>query len=111
MNAAIKIHDELCEAGIEVLLDDRDQRAGFKFKDADLIGIPIRVTIGKRFKESSELEIKTRIKYEIPDHIPKEQHEKYLVEKNKKDIQYAKLENITAKIKKLMVSLDKRKTS
>ena len=60
MNTATKMHDELCEAGIEVLLDDRDQRAGFKFKDADLIGIPIRVTIGNRFKENGEVEIKIR---------------------------------------------------
>ena len=60
MNVATKMHDELREAGIEVLLDDRDQRAGFKFKDADLIGIPIRVTIGNRFKENGEVEIKIR---------------------------------------------------
>ena len=60
MNTATKMHDELREAGIEVLLDDRDQRAGFKFKDADLIGIPIRVTIGNRFKENGEVEIKIR---------------------------------------------------
>jgi prolyl-tRNA synthetase len=60
MNTATKMHDELREAGIEVLLDDRDQRAGFKFKDADLIGIPIRVTIGNRFKENDEVEIKIR---------------------------------------------------
>ncbi len=60
MNTATKMHDELCEAGIEVLLDDRDQRAGFKFKDADLIGIPVRVRIGNRFKENGEVEIKIR---------------------------------------------------
>ena len=35
-------------AGIEVLLDDRDQRPGFKFKDADLIGVPLRVVVGER---------------------------------------------------------------
>ena len=39
------------QAGLDVLLDDRDERAGVKFKDADLIGIPFRVTIGKRFAE------------------------------------------------------------
>jgi prolyl-tRNA synthetase len=38
----------LQHAGFEVLLDDRDERAGVKFKDADLIGIPYRVTIGKK---------------------------------------------------------------
>ncbi len=39
------------QAGLDVLLDDRDERAGVKFKDADLIGIPFRVTVGKRFPE------------------------------------------------------------
>lgn len=45
------LYRELQEAGIEVLLDDRDERAGIKFKDADLIGIPIRITVGKRAAE------------------------------------------------------------
>lgn len=48
MTLAGKLHDELSAAGIDVLFDDRDERAGFKFKDADLIGIPVRVVIGKR---------------------------------------------------------------
>ena len=104
MDTATKIYDELCNAGIDTLLDDRDQRPGFKFKDADLIGIPIRITAGKSFKESGELEIKTRIKYEIPEHIPEEQHEKYLLEKNKEVI-HVKPENILAEIRKLMDSL------
>lgn len=65
MNTATKIYDELCEKGIDTLLDDRDQRPGFKFKDADLIGIPIRITVGKRFKETGELEIKLRSKAEV----------------------------------------------
>jgi prolyl-tRNA synthetase len=43
-----KLYDELQRAGLEVLLDDRDERAGVKFKDADLIGIPYRITIGKK---------------------------------------------------------------
>jgi len=42
------LYRELEEAGIEVLLDDRDERAGVKFNDADLIGIPVRVTIGPK---------------------------------------------------------------
>ncbi len=60
MDTATKIYDELRESGIDTLLDDRDQRPGFKFKDADLIGIPIRITVGKQFKETGELEIKLR---------------------------------------------------
>ncbi|MCA1605402.1 MAG: proline--tRNA ligase, partial [Acidobacteria bacterium] len=45
---AEKLYKDLQRAGLEVLLDDRDERAGVKFKDADLIGIPYRVTIGKK---------------------------------------------------------------
>jgi prolyl-tRNA synthetase len=44
---AQSLHNALEAAGIEVLLDDRDERPGVKFKDADLIGLPLRVTIGK----------------------------------------------------------------
>ena len=46
MAAVNKIYDELKEAGVDVLMDDRDQRPGFKFKDADLIGLPVRVVVG-----------------------------------------------------------------
>jgi prolyl-tRNA synthetase len=47
--AGLELHDTLQKAGWEVLLDDRDERAGVKFKDADLIGIPVRVVVGKGF--------------------------------------------------------------
>jgi prolyl-tRNA synthetase len=46
--AGEKLYRDLQRAGLEVLLDDRDERAGVKFKDADLIGIPYRITIGKK---------------------------------------------------------------
>jgi prolyl-tRNA synthetase len=46
--AAAAIHAELGARGIDVLLDDRDERAGVKFNDADLIGIPYRITVGKK---------------------------------------------------------------
>jgi prolyl-tRNA synthetase len=48
MEAAEKLYAELTGAGIDCLLDDRDERPGVKFKDADLIGIPLRVTIGQK---------------------------------------------------------------
>lgn len=51
MTYALNLHDELAAAGLEVLLDDRDERAGVKFNDAELIGIPWRVTLGKKFKD------------------------------------------------------------
>lgn len=49
--AGERLYEELQRAGLEVLLDDRDERAGVKFKDADLIGIPYRITIGKKAAE------------------------------------------------------------
>jgi prolyl-tRNA synthetase len=60
MAAAKKLHDELTAAGIDVLLDDRDYRAGVKFKDADLIGIPLRIVIGDRGLKEGKLEAKWR---------------------------------------------------
>jgi prolyl-tRNA synthetase len=51
VEAAEKLYNELKSLGIEVLLDDRKERPGVKFKDADLIGIPIRVTVGKGISE------------------------------------------------------------
>ena len=55
-----KIYDDLTTAGIDVLMDDRDQRPGFKFKDADLIGLPIRVVIGGKGLKAGNAEIKRR---------------------------------------------------
>ncbi len=49
--AADKIYNGLLRAGVEVLLDDRKERPGVKFKDADLLGIPVRITVGKRAGE------------------------------------------------------------
>ncbi len=58
--AADKLYDELQKHGVEVLLDDRDERPGVKFKDADLIGIPLRVTIGAKGLEKGCLELRSR---------------------------------------------------
>jgi prolyl-tRNA synthetase len=60
MTTAARIHDELEADGVDVLLDDRDARPGHKFKDADLIGIPVRVTIGKRGLADGIVELKLR---------------------------------------------------
>ncbi|MEN3332948.1 MAG: prolyl-tRNA synthetase [Blastocatellia bacterium] len=49
--AAEKLYGDLEAAGVDVLLDDRDERAGVKFNDADLIGVPYRVTVGKKIKD------------------------------------------------------------
>jgi len=58
--AAESFYNQLQQESIEVLLDDRDERPGVKFKDADLIGIPYRITIGKRFAKEGEVEVRTR---------------------------------------------------
>jgi len=57
---AEEVYQSLLAAGVEVLLDDRDERPGSKFKDADLIGIPYRVTVGKGFAGDGTVEIKRR---------------------------------------------------
>jgi prolyl-tRNA synthetase len=58
--AAEKLYADLEGLGIEVLLDDRDERPGSKFKDADLIGIPLRVTVGSRGLKEGALELQQR---------------------------------------------------
>ncbi len=60
MAAAEKLYKELTELGIEVILDDRDQRAGVKFKDIDLIGFPLRITIGAKGLANGQVEAKWR---------------------------------------------------
>jgi len=57
---AERIYKELLEKGVDVLLDDRMLRGGVKFKDADLIGIPVRVTVGKRAVAEGNVELKLR---------------------------------------------------
>jgi prolyl-tRNA synthetase len=58
--AASVLYEQLERAGVEVLYDDRDESAGVKFNDADLIGLPIRLTVGKRGLQRGEIEIKRR---------------------------------------------------
>ncbi|HEY8075305.1 MAG TPA: proline--tRNA ligase [Labilithrix sp.] len=57
---AQKVHDELGARGVEVLWDDRDERPGVKFKDADLLGIPIRITVGAKALANGNVEVKPR---------------------------------------------------
>jgi len=58
--AVSQLEGELVERGIEVLIDDREERPGVKFKDADLIGIPLRVTVGKKSLAQGNIELKSR---------------------------------------------------
>jgi len=57
---ATEIYETLRAAGVEVLLDDRSERPGVKFKDADLLGIPVRITVGARGLEKGTIELKKR---------------------------------------------------
>lgn len=58
--ASEQIYGQLADAGVEVLLDDRDERPGFKFKDADLIGIPLRIVVGSKNLAQGNVELKDR---------------------------------------------------
>jgi prolyl-tRNA synthetase len=60
MSEAEKIYEDLSAENVSSLLDDRDERAGIKFKDAELIGIPLEVVIGKETLKTGKIEIKTR---------------------------------------------------
>jgi prolyl-tRNA synthetase len=69
LEQALLLEQALSAAGIDVLTDDRDQRPGVKFKDADLIGIPLRVVVGERGLKDGTIEIKWRHEPD-PKHIP-----------------------------------------
>jgi len=58
--AAEQLYRDLQAAGVEVLLDDRDERPGSKFKDADLLGIPFRVMLGKTWEKEGRVEVRLR---------------------------------------------------
>jgi len=60
MDKANEVYEELGQGGIEVLLDDRDERAGVKFKDADLLGIPLQIIVGRESLKKNTLELKIR---------------------------------------------------
>ena len=75
MQLAEKIYADLTAKGIDVILDDRDERPGFKFKDSELVGFPIRLAIGEKSLAKGEVELKRRggqmTLVKIEDAIPK----------------------------------------
>lgn len=75
---AEEIYNELKAAGVDVLLDDRKERAGVKFKDCDLIGYPIRVTVSPKTLESGNVEVKIRRSGEFMNFARAEVAEKIL---------------------------------
>jgi prolyl-tRNA synthetase len=60
MKLAEKIYAELTARGVDVILDDRDERPGVKFKDSELVGFPIRIGIGEKSLAKGDVEIKPR---------------------------------------------------
>ncbi|HVJ47766.1 proline--tRNA ligase [Desulfitobacterium sp.] len=60
VETAEKLYEELRQAGVEVMIDDRDERAGVKFKDADLVGYPLRVTVGSKTLAQGQVELRLR---------------------------------------------------
>jgi prolyl-tRNA synthetase len=70
--AAERIYAELTGAGVSVLFDDRDERAGVKFNDADLLGVPWRVAVGERGLQTGAVEVKARSGAEVQS-VPLEQ--------------------------------------
>lgn len=85
VTAADKIYKELTDEGIEVLYDDRNERAGVKFNDADLLGIPIRITVGDKSLSNGNVELKAR---------------------SSKDFELVALDNVIEAVKKMAQSLN-----
>ena len=77
MKIANELYEKLQNAGVEVVIDDRDERAGVKFKDADLIGFPYRITVGKTINEGL-VEFKTRETGEVEKITPDAAAEKII---------------------------------
>ncbi|MBN2538544.1 MAG: proline--tRNA ligase, partial [Deltaproteobacteria bacterium] len=75
---AEELYGSLVANGIEVILDDRNERAGVKFKDADLIGIPIRITIGAKSLAEGKVEVRFRKSGEV-EKIPIETIRDFIV--------------------------------
>jgi prolyl-tRNA synthetase len=66
MKQATRIYEALTVAGIDVILDDRNERPGVKFKDSELVGFPIRIGVGEKSLAKGEVEIKPRAGALIP---------------------------------------------
>jgi len=78
LDKAEEVYKKLVSSGVEVLYDDRDLRAGEKFADADLIGIPTRVVVGNKYKESGKLEVKERTEEESKEMTLEEFNAKFI---------------------------------
>jgi prolyl-tRNA synthetase len=69
---AERVYADLQRVGVEVVLDDRDERAGVKFKDMDLVGVPIQIVVGRSVRERGEAEVRLRRNRNEPLFVPLE---------------------------------------
>ena len=67
MSLAQEIYESLNKSGIEAVFDDRNERPGVKFKDADLIGYPLKITVGPKAINDNSIEVKVRRSGEVFD--------------------------------------------
>jgi len=72
MQEAQRVYEDLLGQGFEVLLDDRDVSAGFKFNEADLLGIPVQVIVGTKFLKTGKIEVKFRMTGDREEISPQE---------------------------------------
>jgi prolyl-tRNA synthetase len=75
---ALGIYDNFCDAGVEVLFDDRDARAGEKFADSDLMGMPYRVVVSKKTREEGKFEVVERKTGEVQFLTEEELYQKFI---------------------------------
>jgi prolyl-tRNA synthetase len=73
---AFQIYQKMKERNIEVLIDDRDERGGVKFNDADLVGLPLRINVGEKSLKENKVEIVVRKAKEVISVKPEEALEK-----------------------------------
>jgi prolyl-tRNA synthetase len=86
LRTAEELYLKLAATGMEVLLDDRDERAGVKFMDADLLGIPLRVTIGPKRLAEGKVEVRLRRSGEVKI-LSLEEMEAFIVHTFKEEMQ------------------------
>ncbi len=81
--AALKLHDELAALGVDVILDDRDLRAGSMFADWELIGVPHRIVVGDRGLKTGEVEYVCRRTLDAKEMLPVAEAAKIVAERVK----------------------------
>lgn len=84
MDAAEQINTDLLNAGVEAIIDDRDERAGVKFKDMDLVGVPIQIVVGRTVRERGEAEVRLRRDRDNPSYVPVEKVAEAVLELSQK---------------------------